>query len=1074
MDNWLILKSVFSKTKSIKNQKMSNQITTKQGENYAQKYFGITATATILPGFEDFNFKLKTKNDEIYILKISRDNSNIESLDFQTEILKYLATKTLNFELPKTVKNLKGETYFSFQDENNLTRSMRMNTWVRGKMAFEMKRHTPEMLENWGAVAAELTKNLRGFEHSAAKIGHDWDVSLVLKSRKNRHYIQDEKQLEIVDFFWNFFELQVLPVLQHLEKSIIHNDLNDYNVLIFPSFRRRSESPEGNGTQLHKAENHQNIKGIIDFGDALYTHSINDLAIAMAYAILDKPNPLEAAAILVKGYHKIEPLSDEALQVLYGLVGARLLITVTTAAKNHHFEPEKEYLFVSEKLAWKTLALWYEIPPNLAYYTFRHVCGFEPCPKNILFNNFIFSNKNAFGEIVDFENKKIILLDLSVSSLDLGNNINFENPRNFQKRIDDIFWENDAEIGVGGYGEIRPFYNTDAYILPSNNGRQWRTVHLGLDIWTKVGTPVFAAFDGTIYSLKDNKGDDNYGPTIILEHEVNADLTFYTLYGHLSPIFEHLEIGQTIKKGEEIATIGTFPQNGNWADHLHFQIILDMLGQTGDFFGVCTPNDKAIWLSICPNPLEPTPNPSLEMEESVKRLTSVGYDSILSLDKSPSIFKGGVGVDSNKATVIQKRHQFLGKNLSLSYQEPLHIVRAYKQYLYDENGRRYLDTVNNVAHVGHQHPKIVRAAKRQTEVLNTNTRYLHQNIVDYAEALLATFPPELCVCYFVNSGSEANELALRMAKTVSNQEDMIAIEVGYHGNTNETIAVSSYKFDAKGGNGKPTKTHIVSMPDTFRGRYKNLETAGELYAKSIENTIENIQNQGRNVAGFICESILSCGGQIVLPPNYLKTAYELVRKSGGVCIADEVQVGFGRVGGAFWGFELQGVVPDIVTMGKPIGNGHPLAAVVTTRKVAAAFNNGMEYFNTFGGNPVSCAIGLAVLDVIKTENLQENALEIGNYLKSKLENLKTKFPIIGDVRGHGLFLGIELIRTLETLEPADSEAAYIANRMKENAILMSTDGPFHNVLKIKPPMCFSFKDADFLVETLERILKEVF
>jgi len=1069
---------------------MSNQnkqITTKQAENYTQKYFGITAIATILPGFEDFNFKLKTKNDETYILKISRDNSNVASLDFQTEILRHLATQTLRFELPKTVENLKGEAYFSFQDENSLTRSMRMNTWVEGQMVFEVKRHTPEMLESWGAAAAELTKNLRGFDHSAAKIGHDWDVSLALESRKNRHYIHDKNQLEISDFFWNWFEFEALPVLQNLEKSIIHNDLNDYNVLT----------------------NQQNITGIIDFGDALYTHSINDLAIAIAYAILDKPNPLEAAAILVKGYHKIESLSDEALKILYGLVAARLLITVTTAAKNHHFEPKKEYLFVSEKPAWDVLALWYEISPNLAYYTFRHACSLEPCPKRILFDKFTSTTTLQSGVkdyfpttlksgaedyfpttlksgvedyfpttlksgvedyfpttlksgVEDYfpttlesggTGEKVILLDLSVSSLDLGNNINFENPRNFQKRIDDIFWENEAEIGVGGYGEIRPFYNTDAYILPSNNGRQWRTVHLGLDIWTKVGTPVFAAFDGKIYSLKDNKGDDNYGPTIILEHEINADLTFYTLYGHLSPISKNLKVGQMIKKGEEIATIGTFPQNGNWADHLHFQIILDMLGQTGDFFGVCTPNDKAIWLSICPNPATVTANL---------------FASFPNQQTNQLANKFGV----TKSEILEKRQEFLGKNLSISYKEPLHIVRAYKQYLYDENGRRYLDTVNNVAHVGHQHPKVVRAAKRQTEVLNTNTRYLHQNIVDYAASLLATFPPELCVCYFVNSGSEANELALRMAKVVSNQEDMIAVEVGYHGNTNETIAVSSYKFDAKGGNGKPTKTHIVPMPDTFRGEYKNVATAGKLYAKSIENAIENIENQGRNVAGFICESILSCGGQIVLPPNYLKTAYELVRQSGGVCIADEVQVGFGRVGAAFWGFELQGVVPDIVTMGKPIGNGHPLAAVVTTRKIAEAFNNGMEYFNTFGGNPVSCAVGLAVLDVIKTENLQENALAIGNYLKSKLENLKIKFPIIGDVRGHGLFLGIELIRTLETLEPAEHEAAYIANRMKENAILMSTDGVFHNVLKIKPPMCFSREDADFLVETLEEVLRE--
>ncbi|MFT6935790.1 MAG: 4-aminobutyrate aminotransferase-like enzyme/Ser/Thr protein kinase RdoA (MazF antagonist) [Saprospiraceae bacterium] len=1019
--------------KPINQLKMTYQdllITTTEAENYAQKYFGITAKAKALPGFEDFNFRLKVDNGEMYILKISRADVDIEVLDFQTQTLNHLATRKLSVELPKPVRNLNGETYFSFQDENGLTRWMKMNTWVNGRMAFEAKYHPAEMLESWGRVCGELYENLKGFEHKAAYKGHDWDLSISLNNRVLRQYIEDEKHLKIADYFWNLFEKEALPIYPSLPKGIIHSDVNDYNLLV--------------NNDLDNVQ----ITGVIDYGDALFTHRINELAIACAYATMFKANPLEAAANLVKGYHKVTPLLAEELQILLPLITGRLLTSAIYAAKNHVFEPDNEYLFISEKPAWDALELWYKIPPKLVYYTFRNACGLEPCLKRVFFDDFISSDKNSFANVIQVNDKKIISLDLSVSSLDLGNNINFENPRNFQKRIDDILWENEAEIGIGGYGEIRPFYNTDAYILPSNNGRQWRTVHLGLDIWTKVRTPVFAAFDGKVYSIKDNKGDDNYGPTIILEHEVNADLTFYTLYGHLSPIADDLKVGQAIKKGEEIATIGTFPQNGNWAEHLHFQVILDMLGQNGDFFGVCTPNDKAVWLSICPNPCVPGASAAIFDDNAATEAAATGNE------------------------IFDKRQNYLGKNLSLSYKKPLHIVRAYKQYLYDENGRRYLDTVNNVPHIGHQHPKVVRAAKRQMEVLNTNTRYLHENVVNYAEALLATFPPELCVCYFVNSGSEANELALRMAKIVSNQEDMIALEVGYHGNTNETIAISSYKFDSKGGNGKPKKTHIVPMPDTYRGEYKAVETAGKLYAKSIQTAIENIQNQGRNIAGFICESILSCGGQIVLPPNYLKTAYEFVRESGGVCIADEVQVGFGRVGATFWGFELQDVVPDIVTMGKPIGNGHPLAAVVTTRKIAEAFDNGMEYFNTFGGNPVSCAIGQAVLEVIQTEELQENALNIGNYLKSKLEILKDKFLIIGDVRGHGLFLGIELVKDRKTLEPAEYEAAYIANRMKENAILMSTDGVFHNVLKIKPPMCFSRKDADFLVGTLENILSE--
>lgn len=1005
-------------------------ITTEEAVQFAKIYYGLTATAKTLPGFEDFNFRLQAEDNKTYILKVSRGNIDTTILDFQMSILEHLATKNLSVQSPEPVQNIHGQTYFSFKDKNGLTRWMRMNTWVEGRMAFDVKFHSDELLQSWGKAAGEVVKSLQDFDHEAAHIGHDWDLSKALDNRQFRQYITAENQLQIADYFWDLFENQVVPLQNSLRKNIIHCDVNDYNSI---------------------SKNNEIITGVIDYGDATYTHIINELAIAAAYAIMFKPNPLEAAANLVKGFNQIFPLEDKELQILFPLIANRLLTSASHAAKNHVHEPDNEYLFISEQPAWDALELWYKIPPNLAYYTFRHACDLEPCPKRTVFDDW-FSGfisacpENSATTIVDFNNEQVIELDLSVSSLDLGNNSNFATPRQMQKRIDDILWENDATIGIGGYGEIRPFYNSDAYITESNNGRQWRTCHIGLDIWSKNKTPVFAAFDGIVYSIQDNKGDDNYGPTIILEHQINDELTFYTLYGHLSPVDENLKVGQSIKKGEQIATIGTFPQNGNWAEHLHFQVILDMLGQKGDFFGVCLPSEKEIWLSICPN---------IFRSPLVRTGSSFGMKNL------------------NRLEILQKRHQFLGKNLSLSYKKPLHIVRAYKQFLYDENGRRYLDTVNNVPHVGHQHPKVVKAAKRQIEVLNTNTRYLHQNIVDYAEQLLATFPPELCVVYFVNSGSEANELALRMAKTATNQQDMIAVEVGYHGNTNETIAVSSYKFDSKGGNGKPKNTHLLPIPDTYRGQFKNPETAGEQFAQFAQTVIEALDQNGKKVAGFICESILSCGGQTVLPKGYLKKIYKTVRNAGGVCIADEVQVGFGRVGEKFWGFELQDVVPDIVTMGKPIGNGHPLAAVVTTRKVADAFNNGMEYFNTFGGNPVSCAIGKAVLEVIQTENLQQNALEVGHYLKVKLKKLQSKFSIIGDVRGYGLFLGIELIRDAETLEAADTEASFIANRMRENAVLMSTDGPLHNVLKIKPPMCFTKNDADFLVVTLEKVLGEL-
>jgi len=441
---------------------------------------------------------------------------------------------------------------------------------------------------------------------------------------------------------------------------------------------------------------------------------------------------------------------------------------------------------------------------------------------------------------------------------------------------------------------------------------------------------------------------------------------------------------------------------------------------------------------------------------------------------SPPI--GGVsfsnaGRSSHEIMALRKRH--LGPSLSVSYERPLKIVRGSMQYLYDHEGRAYLDAVNNVPHVGHCHPRVVDAARRQNALLNTNTRYLHDHIVDYARRLTATMPDPLEVCFFVNSGSEANDLALRLARAHTGHEDIVVVDGAYHGNLSSLIAISPYKFDGPGGKGPPAHVHTTPMPDGYRGRFRSSDAdAGQRYAHCVRDAIADAHAAGRNVAAFVCESLLGCGGQIVPPPGYLREAFDHVRAAGGVAIADEVQVGFGRVGSHFWAFETQDALPDIVTLGKPIGSGHPMACVVTTPEIAASFAGGMEYFNTYGGNPVSCAVGLAVLDVIDEENLQQNARHVGARLIAGLGALSERHTLIGDVRGVGLFAGVELVRDRESLEPADWEASFIVERMKDEGILVSVDGPLHNVIKIKPPLVFTHSNADALIQTLDRVLDE--
>ena len=425
----------------------------------------------------------------------------------------------------------------------------------------------------------------------------------------------------------------------------------------------------------------------------------------------------------------------------------------------------------------------------------------------------------------------------------------------------------------------------------------------------------------------------------------------------------------------------------------------------------------------------------------------------------------------SETDLLGGRSRVLGPSLSLSYDRPLHITRGRGQHLFGHDGRPYLDLVNNVCHVGHCHPRVVEAITRQARTLNTNTRYLHENVQLLAERLTATLPNGLDTCFFVNSGSEANELALRLARTATGANDVLVVDGAYHGSTGNCVAMSPYKFDGPGGSGAPDWVHVVPIPDGYRGEIRGHdEDAGAGYALEVGRVVGEACAKGRSIAGFFVEPILSCGGQVPLPPGYLAAAYEHVRKAGGLAIADEVQVGFGRVGDAFWGFQQHDVTPDIVVMGKPIGNGHPLGAVVTTRAIAEAFDNGMEFFSTFGGNPVSCACGLAVLDVIEAEGLQERTKDLGDHFRVGLEELMNRHQVIGDVRGSGLFLGIELVRNRKTLEPADAEASAIVNAMRERGILLSTDGPLHNVIKIKPPMVLDRGDIDMTLRQLDAVL----
>ena len=998
------------------------KISASQAKEILTSLYGIQGNIAELPGDVDFNFRVKVDDGDGYILKVSRPDQDEDYLNFQQEILIHLENYT-EITSPRTIENKDGKITSDYIDSKGNTRKVRLLTWIPGRLWSSVNPHANDLRLSLGTECGKLTQALQDFDHPKAHRSFEWDIAESLWTKDHIHLFTDEKR-EILSYFQSLFE-QKQESYKTLRKSIVHNDPNDNNILVSSDLT------------------HPKVTAAIDFGDAIYTQTINDLGIACAYAIMHHNDPLEASLAVIKGYHQAFSLQEIELEHLYSCISMRLVTTVTKSAMGKIKEPDNEYLSISEKPAWDVLYKWYEINADFAHYSFREACGFSAHPKERAFQHWAkrqhFSLEELFPSV---ERKEVYLLDLSVSSTWIGHRSDFNDLDLFQFKIDKLQKEHPNKIIAGGYLEPRPIYTSTAYDKIGNYGRESRTVHLGVDFWLPTHTPVHALFDGEVVVAVDDVGDKEYGGLLILKHQID-DFEFYTLYGHNTPesILKHA-VGDQIQKGQKISELGNYPENGNWAPHLHFQIMLSLLDYKDDFPGVAYPNQLNVWKSLCLDP---------NLLFKLENLTSPQFTS--------------------NQDLIDYRKQHLGKGLSLQYKVPIKMVRGDGAWLIDQQGRKYLDTVNNVAHVGHEHPAVVKVGQEQMAVLNTNSRYLHDNINELAKELIETLPPELNVLHFVNSGSEANELAIRMAKTMTGQNDIIASEVGYHGNTNICVDISSYKFDGKGGNGAPEHTHIFPLPDTFRGKYQG-EDSGEHYAKEVQNCIDTIHEKQRGVAALIVESIISCGGQIELPKDFLKEAYKVVRNAGGLCIADEVQVGCGRVGKTFWGFQLHDVVPDIVTMGKPLGNGHPIAAVACTQEVADAFANGMEFFNTFGGNPVSCAIGTEVIRTVKREKLQEHALYLGEYLKEELNRLAEKFPIIGDVRGQGLFLGIELVDTHKN--PLEAQTTYLANRMKEHGILMSTDGPDHNVLKIKPPMVFSKENADDLIHYLNKILAEDF
>ncbi len=985
--------------------------------------YGIDGSLKELVSERDQNFLVESPAGR-FVLKIANAVEDRSFLSLQNAALRHVARADPELGVQRVIPDKAGGDIARWEHGSAL-HDVRLLTFLPGEL-YSALGSSPALLASLGTFMGRLSRALRGFGHAAAfRSGFLWNLDEAMAVKPWLEDIAGERR-DLVERVFARYEARVLPLLPLLRGAVLHQDANDNNIV----------ADAASAT----------VTGLIDFGDMTYGRQINELAVTLAYALLDVEDVYRSAAPLIAAYAKIFPLEAEEAEILFDLVAARLAMSVCISSHRGKAFPDNDYLLISQAPAFRLLERLDRTNPNfLAAFT-RHAAGLAPVAHSAAVVEWLSSpacRPQAMFDI-DLDRSGRILLELQSGAAGMQH---AADPQAYWAWLEARFADEDAQFAIGLYGEVRDVYKGEQFATAASP--EWRSQHLGQDIFIAAGTPLYAPLAGTVLSVVDNALPFDYGPTVILEHRAGADgPPFWTLYGHLSrETLKLVRQGQTVAAGQQIGTIGEPAVNGGWAPHLHFQIITDRLGQTGEFPGVGQPSLWPVWQSISPDP------------NLILRLAPESFVR----DATPP------------EVLLERRAAVLGPSLSISYRKKLKIVRGHGAYLYDHTGRAFLDGVNNICHVGHSHPHVVGALARQAAILNTNTRYLHDTILDYAERLGSHFPKPLSVVYLVCSGSEANELALRMARTVTGRRATITLDWGYHGNTNGLIDVSPYKFNRKGGRGKPDYVEIAELADPYRGRFKGYgENSGIAYAASVGEKVDLIRARtGQGPAAFIAEAISGCGGQVFFPDSYLKSAAGHVREAGGLVIVDEVQTGFGRVGNHMWAHQAQGIVPDIVTLGKPIGNGHPMAAVVTTPEIAQAFANGMEFFSSFGGNPVSAAVGMAVLDVLEREDLLAKARVTGEHLKARFKALAEAHPIIGDVRGEGLFLGIELVKDRETLEPATQEASKIANDMREHGVLISTDGPFDNVLKIKPPMAFGRSEADIMADALSAALSRL-
>ncbi|WP_171228952.1 aminotransferase class III-fold pyridoxal phosphate-dependent enzyme [Ruegeria sp. HKCCA4008] len=988
-----------------------------------RRLWGLDARLTRLDGEYDLNFLVHATNGQDYVLKVMRTGCDADLVDLQIKALAHIASEAPGLPFPKVFPDLTGEMLPEIADSEGQRRLVWLLECLPGQCYAKAAPKSEELILKLGRVLGATNRALEGFEHEGLhQAGFKWDLMQAGWIADKLNAIPDPARRALLTEICEGFA-EISGALADLPKQAIHNDANDYNILV-----------EGELSERRR------ISGLIDLGDMCAAPRICDLAIAGAYVVLDHPKPERALAALVKGYHAANRLRADEVDLIWPLLRMRLAVSVVNSTLMAAENPDDPYVTISQAPAWRFLENT-SVNGGLMSARLRAACGLPVVDGAERIRTYLQEHRGHFADMFGQDLGGVPMGSLSVENC-VWPQDPFHMPLAEAARVGEEYGQ---DLWLGYYNEPRLIYAEPGFRKGPWKASDRRTVHLAVDVFAPAGTVLHAPMSGRVEVVENRDQHLDYGGVIILHHETPEGDPFYTLYGHLDPeCCDRLKPGDPVAQGAAFARLGDADQNGGWAPHVHFQLALTTDGMEADWPGVGDPDELELWHAVCPNPA-----------------------ALLNLPDDKVFYH-----PTDKADILHKRRALFGGNLSLTYDDPVMLVRGWKHHLFDERGRPYLDAYNNVPHVGHAHPRIQAVAADQLKRMNSNTRYLHPAQVEFADKILSKMPDHLQVCFFVNSGTEANELALRLARAHTGAKGIVTPDHGYHGNTNAAVAISAYKFNKPGGIGKADWVELVEVADDYRGSFRRDDAdRAQKFADLVDPAIAALRDRGQGVAGFIAETFPSVGGQIIPPKGYLPAVYEKIRAAGGVCIADEVQTGLGRLGEYYFGFEHQGAVPDIVVMGKPIGNGHPLGVLVTTREIADSFNNGIEFFSTFGGSTLSCRIGKEVLDIVDDEGLQDNARLMGDRLMAGLRQIETDFGCVGDVRGMGLFLGVELIN------PDGSEGteicSYVKNRMRDHRILIGSEGPKDNILKIRPPLTIEAEDVDMILWALRDVLSEV-